>query len=422
MPSRTSSDRSPLAADRRTCTASARLHFPKSPTPALFFPSKANPVVPYTRCSRITPIFFPSRFPMGREEAALDDQFPPLAKGGGGLVVGNYCHDVLFRDGAVVGEGLGGAASFLFSVLDPLSPCRLSFVSKVGPDFSYSVPHAPITCGSSRTTLFHAHFPSSAASAADKYHGDRVLRCVGFCEPILPLDLPAGEFEFGLAAGVAGEILTETLAVMFDLCRLMLVDVQGLIRIFDPTDGTVGLVPLRRSPFWELLPRIGFLKASAEEAPFVDVEEARKKCCVIVTEGKDGCSVYWKDGEVKVEPFPAVQVDPTGAGDSFLGGFVVGLCWGLTVPDAALLGNFFGALTIGQIGIPKFNHCLVKAVRQELERRGTQCEGPCQRKFSARYEKSVAHQEFKEFLIKVFELSHVDSSTELDDELSKVIS
>ncbi|CAA6655152.1 unnamed protein product [Spirodela intermedia] len=142
---------------------------------------------------------------------------------------------------------------------------------------------------------------------------------------------------------------------MIEICRVVFVDVQALIRTFDPTDGTVRLVHLRDSGFSHLLPRIGFLKASADEAPFVDVEEVRKLCCVVVTDGKDGCRVYWKSGVLRVPSFPAVQVDPTGAGDSFLGGFVAGMVHGLAVPDAALLGNFFGSLTVRHIGIPNFH-------------------------------------------------------------------
>lgn len=153
---------------------------------------------------------------------------------------------------------------------------------------------------------------------------------------------------------------------MIDLCGVMFVDVQGMIRVFDPEDGAVGLVPLRRSGFWGLVPRVGFLKASEDEAAFVDVEEVRRVCCVVVTEGRKGCSVYWNDGEVRVGAFEAVEIDPTGAGDSFLGGFVVGLSWGLDVADAALLGNFFGALTVGQIGVPKFDLRLMKVGSYEF--------------------------------------------------------
>lgn len=350
----------------------------------------------------------------------MEDHLHPTSPADGGcLVVGNYCHDVLFRDGVIVGEGLGGAASFLSNVLDPLSPNPSIYISKVGPDFLYSVSHAPVTSSSSRTTLFHAHFPSCAAAGSGGYHGDRVLRRVCACEPILPSDLPTCKFEFGLAAGVAGEILPETLSLMLDLCRVMFVDMQGLIRVFDPDDGVVGLLPLRSSAFFELLPRIGFLKASADEAPFIDVEEVRRVCCLIVTEGKDGCKVYWKDGEVEVAPFPAIQIDPTGAGDSFLGGFVVGLSWGLTVPDAALLGNFFGALTVGQIGIPKFDMSLLKVVRKELERRGSRYPRPFSAKFSVSYQKSVTHNEFQEFLLRAGEFYGSSSSNRTGENTQK---
>lgn len=276
-----------------------------------------------------------------------------------GLVVGNYCHDVLFKDGHVISHSLGGATSFISNVLDLSLPSHLPFLylSKVGSDFAYSLPHPPLTASpSSTTTLFHAHFTSATNL--------RLLQRIRSCDPILPSDLPPAkpqpQFHFGIAAAVAGEIPPETLARLLDLCRTVLVDVQGLIRSFDPVDGTVSHVPLRSTPFFDMLPRIGFLKASAEEAPFLDVEEVRRWCCVIVTDGKDGCRVYWKDGEVRVRPFPTVQVDPTGAGDSFLGGFVVGLVSGLAVPEAAMLGNFFGSITVGQIGVPKFDHKMLQ--------------------------------------------------------------
>lgn len=158
-----------------------------------------------------------------------------------------------------------------------------------------------------------------------------------------------------MAVGVGGEILPETLERLLDICNVVFVDIQALIRTFDVDDGTVKLVGLKESGFFHLLPRIGFLKASSDEAFFFDLEEVRQLCCVVITHGKDGCKVYWKDGEIEIAPFVANQVDPTGAGDSFMGGFAAGLVQGLTVPDAALLGNFFGSLTVAQVGIPKLD-------------------------------------------------------------------
>lgn len=291
-----------------------------------------------------------------------------------GLIVGNYCHDVLFKDDVVIAETLGGAASFISAVLDGLSSSS-HVSSKVGPDFAYSshVSHHPpiLSSSSSPTTLFHAHFSSSP----NPTRRDRVLKRVQPCDPIFPSDLPSGSrFNFGMAVGVGGEILPETLEKMLDLCDTVFADIQSLIRTFHIRDGIVGLMKLEESGFYHLLPRLGFLKASAEEATLVDVEEARKWCFVVVTNGKDGCTLYWKDGgECRIPPFPAIEVDPTGAGDCFLGGFSAGLMHGgLSIPNAALLGNFFGSLTVAQIGVPVFDSKLMQQVEEEMQRRKTQ--------------------------------------------------
>ncbi|XP_057955877.1 inositol 3-kinase [Malania oleifera] len=325
---------------------------------------------------------------MARDQREPDAAAAPCRS----LVVGNYCHDVLMRDGVVLAETLGGATSFICTVLDGLSiPSHC--IAKVGSDFAYPVSHSPVAVPSSATTLFHAHFFSELQSDA---HGDRVLKRVRACDPISPSDLPESRFAFGMAVGVGGEISPETLERMLDICDVVLVDIQSLIREFDPSDGTVKLVNLKESGFFHLLPRVGFLKASEEEAPFLDVEEARKCCCVIVTNGEDGCTVYWQGEEWRISPFPTVQVDPTGAGDSFLGGFVSGLVEALAVPDAALLGNLFGSLTVSQIGLPKFDSGILQRVKDEVQRRKMQYIGCNERRKNSdmNFTKPVGHKQF----------------------------
>ncbi|KAK4355986.1 hypothetical protein RND71_024957 [Anisodus tanguticus] len=308
------------------------------------------------------------------------------------LIVGNYCHDVLIKDDVVIAESLGGAVSFISAVLDGLSVSS-DYISKVGPDFAYSVNHQPITSPSSKTTVFHAHF------LTENKRIDRILKRITACDPVEPSDLPNSTFHFGLAVGVGGEILPETLERMIDMCKVVFVDIQTLIRVFDPVDGTVSLVHLNQTGFWPLLKKIGFLKASAEEAPYVDVEEARKWCCVVVTKGKEGCTVYTKHEELSVAPFPAFQVDPTGAGDSFLGGLVAGLVHGLAIPDVALLGNFFGSLTVGYIGLPKFDLRLIQRVKDEVLKRSLQHFGSHEKQEDEPNRlKSLDYEEFLEAL------------------------
>ncbi|KAK1394300.1 Inositol 3-kinase [Heracleum sosnowskyi] len=305
-----------------------------------------------------------------------------------GLIAGNYCHDVLIKDDVVIAESLGGAASFISALLDGLS-IPVDYVCKVGPDFRYQVNHKPLVSYSCETTVFHAYF------CEESTRNDRVLKRVGSCDPIFASDLPDVRFDFGMAVGVGGEIVPETLEKMVNICNVVFVDIQALIRVFDPVDGTVSLVNLKDTGFYRLLPRIGFLKASAEEALFMDLEEVRKWCCVVVTNGKEGCTVYWKDAELKVSPFPTVQVDPTGAGDSFLGGLVAGLVQGLVVQDAALLGNLFGSLTVSHIGLPKLDFRLFEEVRSEVQRRKMQCMNRSQRHDEEdQFTKPVGHEQF----------------------------
>ncbi|KAJ6948257.1 hypothetical protein NC651_002573 [Populus alba x Populus x berolinensis] len=273
------------------------------------------------------------------------------------LIVGNYCNDVLIQNNAVKAVSLGGAASFISNVFNGVSiSCNL--VSKVGEDFKYPVSYAPIVIPTLKTTVFHSYFDLGFHG---NDHQDRILKRVCACDPIRPSDLPDTRSKYGMAVGVGGEILPETLERMIEICDVVFADIQALIRVFDRVDGTVKLVNLEETGFYPLLPRIGVLKASSEEAVFMDVEEVRKWCCVVVTNGKHGCKVYWKDGEVGISPFLANQEDPTGAGDSFFGGFVAGLVQGLAVPDAALLGNLFGSLSVEQVGLPKFDTRLLQA-------------------------------------------------------------
>ncbi|CAL9244113.1 unnamed protein product [Arabidopsis halleri] len=285
------------------------------------------------------------------------------------LIVGNYCHDVLIQNGSVVAETLGGAASFISNVLDSSSvSCEL--VSKVGHDFRFEVTHSPIVVPEKETTVFEAYFDLGIDGIG---HADRVLKRVSACDPILPSDIPDSSFDFGMAVGVGGEILPETLEKMVEICDVVAVDIQALIRVFDPVDGAVKLVDLKESGFFHILHRIGFLKASSDEALFMDVEQMKQLCCVVVTNGEKGCRIYHKDDEATVTPFLAKQVDPTGAGDSFLGGLVVGLVEGLTVPDAALLGNLFGSITVEHIGQPKFDLMMLQRVQDEVQKRKKQC-------------------------------------------------
>lgn len=296
-----------------------------------------------------------------------DENEEEAATGGRGvraLVVGNYCHDLIRLHAGREVESLGGSVSYVTNILDALG-LHSTVISKVGSDFSYAsatASHPPSVVHSAKTTRFYADFTAGS---------DRVLRVVDSCDPIHPSDIPSDSTEhtIGLAVGVAREILPETLRRMGEVSKLVMVDIQALIRTIDPVDGTVGLRNLCETDFYDFLEEISFLKASTQEAAYLNVEEVRLRTCVIITQGKDGCRVYERHRDFHVPTFPAQEVDPTGAGDSFLAGFSAGLMRGLSVEDAALVGNYFGAVTVGQIGVPRFNDEHLQRLHELLDQR-----------------------------------------------------
>lgn len=72
--------------------------------------------------------------------------------------------------------------------------------------------------------------------------------------------------------------------------------------------------------------------------------DSSERC--IVTLGSAGVQV----GAVRVGAFPAETIDPTGAGDSFVGAFAIALAEGADVVEAARVGAAAGAFTVSVPG------------------------------------------------------------------------
>jgi sugar/nucleoside kinase (ribokinase family) len=89
---------------------------------------------------------------------------------------------------------------------------------------------------------------------------------------------------------------------------------------------------------------------------FLDVESAitklleKKDRVIVVKDGAKYTYVYTKRESFRVAPFPAVEVDTTGAGDSFDGTFLALVCGGVDLRTAALYGNAAGAKAVGKKG------------------------------------------------------------------------
>ncbi|MEJ6392088.1 5-dehydro-2-deoxygluconokinase [Gymnodinialimonas sp. 2305UL16-5] len=66
--------------------------------------------------------------------------------------------------------------------------------------------------------------------------------------------------------------------------------------------------------------------------------------------GEQGAITITADGEVRTGIYRTEALKPTGAGDSFMGGFVSGLADGLAVKDAVLQGSAAAAMVVARVG------------------------------------------------------------------------
>ena len=73
---------------------------------------------------------------------------------------------------------------------------------------------------------------------------------------------------------------------------------------------------------------------------------------VVLKQGKEGCTVFSENNSdgIKINGFKAEEVDPTGAGDSFGGAFVVGYLNGWDLKEIARFANSVGALKVEHFG------------------------------------------------------------------------
>jgi D-beta-D-heptose 7-phosphate kinase/D-beta-D-heptose 1-phosphate adenosyltransferase len=72
---------------------------------------------------------------------------------------------------------------------------------------------------------------------------------------------------------------------------------------------------------------------------------------VLITQGRDGMTLFENSGEITHIPTVAKKVfDVTGAGDTVIGSFSLGLASGLDLKSAAILSNFAAGIVVGEVG------------------------------------------------------------------------
>lgn len=268
------------------------------------------------------------------------------------LLIGNVTRD-LVEPPNLTPYRLGGTVTFAAAVAARLGR-RPTVITYASPDTDFSA--LP-----SETDL---HLLPSAVTTtfANIYtpHG-RVQYCFTPAPRIVAADLtPAMRNpRIALLGPIADEVAPDVAAYFSDDTLVAAVP-QGWMRRWD-SKGRVRSKPWDNAA--EILPKLDVLVLSLED---IDYEWQRLAPAfrfvpmIVVTEYKDGCTVFQRepDGaihETKIPPRPAVEVDPTGAGDTFTTAFLIRLQETGDPIHSARFANITASISVespGVTGVP----------------------------------------------------------------------
>jgi sugar/nucleoside kinase (ribokinase family) len=247
-------------------------------------------------------------------------------------VVGHFAIDSIFlpsRSGPFV--VLGGSVTYVSFVTKRLDE-SVSIISKVGGDFPEAYMwwlrqegidlSGVIKLENDRTTRFELEYSKDLSN--------RTMRLKSRASPINLSDLPNSLRARAIhIAPIAGEISYEVVEYLKGCTEVLSLDPQGLLRSFDDAGNVTYCSPVDK----RLLNLVNIYKSSQDEISTLtghsDLNSAIRAVhdfgveTVLVTLGIKGAVLSVEETLYKIPPCNSmVVVDPTGAGDVFIGGFL----------------------------------------------------------------------------------------------------
>ncbi len=285
-------------------------------------------------------------------------------------VYGNLTLDELDRKGEHMIRP-GGSALYA-SLAAALLGARVSVFSSIGHDYPRSVLSLINSRGIDVAGV--RKFDGFTTRFRISYHGNsRELELVHPGQRLKPGNVmkPLQAVHLG---PVFREVGFDTLNYARRHSEFLTVDVQGLLR----TVGQDGFVHLVRRSIDPFLSKCNLVKATEEEARVIApastiVATARRLLhtgaqYAIITRGRSGSLLVKKYGAaLHIPSVPESKVvDPTGAGDIFIGSWLATFISVGDAPWAAAVGAAFSSLSVRGIGVSKF-----RFARTELFRRAS---------------------------------------------------
>ncbi len=274
------------------------------------------------------------------------------------VVVGHLSQDqIIVPTGS--SEALGGSAAYVSLVASRLG-LSVGIVSTVGRDFKEEYAKTLTEAGVDTAGIVRT--VGRTTSFRNIYKGGMLSRqeLLGLSHSIRSTDLPAHYHgSTGIHFGpLLDEIDREAIPLWSSQAEFTSLDIQGLCRV-----SKVGssVVPARNPKLNRYLAYVEMVKATSSEVAIATGEEDPSRASarlhdsgpeiVLVTLGEQGAflSVRGRTEEVPVFP-PAKLVDPTGAGDAFVGGFIYSYLETSDAYRSALIGSCVASFVVEDVG------------------------------------------------------------------------
>ena len=257
---------------------------------------------------------------------------------------------------------LGGPPTYVSLAAVKLG-AKASIVSKVGQDF----PEDYVKwLGANHVDLSGLKRVEDAVTTRFvlRYQGNwkRKLQLKALAPPLLTNDVPNSLQAKAIhIAPIVNELSEDTVTKMRKSASILSLDPQGFVRSFD-SQGNVRLKLWREKSVLELT---DVYKSSQEEIKSItgtsDMQIAAKKIqdcgvkIVIITRGMRGSTLFFADAFYNVPACKSrLVLDPTGAGDAFIGAFLAEYIRGKDPVWCACVGSASASFVVEGIGPERF--------------------------------------------------------------------
>lgn len=279
------------------------------------------------------------------------------------ITVGHFSIDLIASPRIISPKPtLGGAPTYVSLAAAKLG-AKVSVVSTVGRDFPENYVKWLRTNGVDLSRLKQVENALTTRFGL-KYQGNwkRKLQLKTRAPPISTSDLPDSlQAKIIHIAPIVNELSTDAATKLRKSASVLSLDPQGFVRSFDP-QGNVHLKRWREKSVLEL---VDVFKSSQDEIKAVtgtsNTQLAAKKIrdygvkMVIITRGMRGSLLFFKNACYDVPACkPRILMDPTGAGDAFIGAFLAELIRGKEPLWCACVGSASASFVVEGVGPERF--------------------------------------------------------------------